>query len=741
MRHAGFTGRRRQNIFAAPWFRTKEVLYSVYSDDNWDLLGYIYPNNKMTGESMTVTAKKRSILFVSLRRDTAVYYLAELQELFKGEVKLATYSFEDQSQPAPRPDATVILAAGPASHARCLDVFPEEKLVLFRRDISFSYYLDQVFLLPPGTRVLVVNEIEETTRETIRQLREKGVDHVEYVPYWEGCDADVSGISVALSPGMFRYCPPGITEKIDMRRRHLSVGTFLELLQRLDLGLDYLERLMEYHSNLLFHTYKRLSEQHARALRLQKTLESILSNMTDAIVFTEDGQIVECNHAAEKLFRCKREYLQGRPLPEILGGGHAKLDAPGASNVLTVNKAKYLCTRTDISANLSPARDARLYTLKAVSEVENMEAHVRKLLYLPQNKAARHHFSDIIAASESMTRVVETAREMARSPLGAAILITGESGTGKELFAQAIHNASSRAKHPFVGVNFGAIPDNLVESELFGYEGGAFTGAHKAGKKGLFELALHGTIFLDEIGNASPWIQARLLRVLEEKELMRLGGTRIIPVDVRVIAATNRDLAAMCREGTFRPDLYHRLNAFPLKIPPLRERKACIREMIAYFLSFHVRKRIFSNEAEERIYQYDWPGNARELKNMIDFLTLKPGADTILPEDLPPDMRAACPKTRVGGMREHTLPLLAGCGSPEILRAVLQLFALHKTRPLGRDRMVGELARQGFPLGESRYRTLVARMAELGLLEKGRTKQGTAITAKGGTLLEVLERG
>ncbi len=690
---------------------------------------------------MLATGQKRSIFFVSLRQDTAVYYLAELQELFKGEVELATYSFEDESPPAPQPDATVILTAGPASYARCLDVFPKEKLLLFRRDISFSYYLDQIFLLPPGTRVLVVNEIEEASRETVRQLQEKGVDHVEYVPHWEGCDTDISGINVALSPGMFRYCPPGITEKIDMRRRHLSVSTFIELLQRLDLGLDYLERLMEYHSNLLFHTYKRLSEQHSRALRLQKTLESILSNMADAIVFTEDDQIVECNHAAEKLFRCKRDYLRGRPLPEILGSEHAELDMPNGSNVLTVNKAKYLCTRTNITTNLSPAKDTRLYTITAVSDVENMEAHVRKLLYLPQGKAAKHRFSDIIAAGESMTRVVETAKEMARSPLGAAILITGESGTGKELFAQAIHDASSRAKHPFVAVNFGAIPDNLVESELFGYESGAFTGAHKAGKKGLFEVALHGTIFLDEIGNASSWIQARLLRVLEEKELMRLGGTRVIPVDVRVIAATNRDLAAMCREGTFRPDLYHRLNVFPLKIPPLRERKECIKKMIAYFQSHHVRKRVFSKEAEACIYQYDWPGNARELKNMIDFLTLKPGADTIQFADLPPDMQTAFSQARTDSVREEALPLLTGCAPPDVLYAVLQLFAQHGVRPLGRERMVGELARRGFPLGEARYRALTTRMAELDLLEKRRTKQGTAITAKGRMMLENLRKG
>ena len=180
-----------------------------------------------------------------------------------------------------------------------------------------------------------------------------------------------------------------------------------------------------------------------------------------------------------------------------------------------------------------------------------MEEKVRKILYKKDSGySAKYTFDDILTKSESMQKLVSIASSMAS--FDSAILITGESGTGKELFAQAIHNASPRRKCPFVAVNFGAIPDNLIESELFGYEEGAFTGAKRTGKKGLFELAHNETIFLDEIGNSSTWIQSRLLRVLEERELMRLGDTKVIPVNVRVIVATNKNLKDLIEKQLFR---------------------------------------------------------------------------------------------------------------------------------------------------------------------------------------------
>ncbi|MDL2210101.1 sigma 54-interacting transcriptional regulator [Desulfovibrio sp. OttesenSCG-928-O18] len=680
------------------------------------------------------------LVFACLKQDTADHYLRELDEIFQDEVLVTPHVFESDAPPPPVSPETVVLAAAPNSYERSLAVFPKEQVLLFERDISFPYYLDQLFLLPAGTRVLVVNELEEGAREVARQLEQRGVTHVTYIPYWENCGNSIQGISVALSPGMGKYCPPEITEHIDIKRRHLSVATFLELLRRLGLPVANIGRLMTYHSNLLFQTYRRLSDQHAKALRLQKTLQTMLGNMPEAVLYSEDGLILECNHMAEKLLRAKRENLVGKMLAQVLGREYSIQDQPGASYVLTVNKAKYLCTRTDIETPEGGGRELRLHTIKAVSELESMEAHARRLLYAEENKAPRYQFEDIVAVSPTMLEVLDTAAEMAQSPLEASVLITGESGTGKELFAQAVHNASHRANYPFVAVNFGAIPENLVESELFGYESGAFTGARKSGKKGLFEVARLGTIFLDEIGDASPYIQARLLRVLEEKELMRLGSTKVIPVDVRVIAATNRDLTQMCREGTFRTDLYHRLNTFPLKIPPLRERRECLVALIEHFQSFLVRKREFSEEAMRCILHYAWPGNARELKNMIDFLTLKPGTERIELRDLPNDIRDAYAEELAQDIHDDIVPDLLRQVPVETLHAFLALVCANPDRPLGRAKLIARLAEQGITISEAKCRSLAGHMAQKGLLEKRRTKQGTRATAKAAAVLEYLRR-
>ncbi len=214
------------------------------------------------------------------------------------------------------------------------------------------------------------------------------------------------------------------------------------------------------------------------------------------------------------------------------------------------------------------------------------------------------------------------------------MLILGETGTGKELFAQSIHNESLRADKPFVAVNCAALPENLLESELFGYVEGAFTGARKGGKIGLFELAHSGTIFLDEISEMSPNLQARFLRVLQEKEVVRLGDDRIIPIDVRVIAATNRDLYKQVEEGNFREDLFYRLCVLRLDIPPLRQRKDDLYELVSYFLyekskSLNRKIKGISNESIAKIVLYDWPGNVRQLENFLERCVVLCAGDVI----------------------------------------------------------------------------------------------------------------
>ena len=244
----------------------------------------------------------------------------------------------------------------------------------------------------------------------------------------------------------------------------------------------------------------------------------------------------------------------------------------------------------------------------------------------------------IVAADPVMLEMLETVRKVAGT--SATVMIYGESGTGKELVARAIHRLSSRTTRPFISISAGALPETLLESELFGYEKGAFTGAMTA-KPGRFEMANGGTLFLDEIGDISPAVQVKMLRVLQERTFERLGGTRSIEVDVRVISATNRDLQQLIADGTFREDLYYRLNVVPLTIPPLRKRPADIPLLVAHFLEkFGAGKRTIAPAAMEALVGYQWPGNVRELENTIERVVILSHGDTIESEDLPAEVRA-----------------------------------------------------------------------------------------------------
>jgi len=261
---------------------------------------------------------------------------------------------------------------------------------------------------------------------------------------------------------------------------------------------------------------------------------------------------------------------------------------------------------------------------------------LKEVSFLRKELTKQYKFHDLVSKSAKMQKIFELARTVAKS--NSNILILGESGTGKELLARAIHNESPRANGPFVAVSCVAIPDTLLESELFGHEKGAFTDAI-AQKKGKFELAHGGTLFLDEIGDISPKMQLTLLRVLEEKEFTRVGGTKPIKVDVRIIAATNRDLQKAVQEGRFRDDLFYRLNVITIHLPPLRERKEDIPLLVQHFIekfNLQMGKKVerISDEALRILMQYDWPGNVRELENTIERAMVITKGKMLTPEDI-----------------------------------------------------------------------------------------------------------
>jgi two-component system, NtrC family, response regulator PilR len=304
---------------------------------------------------------------------------------------------------------------------------------------------------------------------------------------------------------------------------------------------------------------------------------------------------------------------------------------------------------------LSKPFDIDLLKMKVREKIENRQLKQENLL-LKRTLGLTHQFSNIIGRSESMLAVFKMIETVART--NSTILLTGESGTGKGLVAQAVHFHSLRRDKPMVSLNCGALPENLLESELFGHMRGAFTGAD-SNKKGLLEVAERGTVFLDEIGEMSAVLQVKLLRVLQERRFRRVGGLEEQQADIRVIAATNQDLTRLVAEGRFREDLFYRINVIPISLPPLRERREDIGLLAEHFLAKYneqMGKEIagISRESMALLMEHDWPGNIRELENVVERAVALEATPTILPDSLPPSIRSDVP--RPGSATVEALP-------------------------------------------------------------------------------------
>lgn len=356
-----------------------------------------------------------------------------------------------------------------------------------------------------------------------------------------------------------------------------------------------------------------------------KWLNTIIDNSYEGIMTTDQqGRISVYNRAAEEMIGLKKERVVNTHISELAQSNPAIQGIYGdgketRGEVVQLKKQKLLVNRLPIYTQ--DQFKGLVIHLHRTDQIQEMESKIRKELYT-KGLVAKATFEDIVGESAVMQELKNKALQYGKSPFN--VLIYGESGTGKELFAQSIHNVSACKDGPFLAINCASLPENLLESELFGYEEGAFTGAKKGGKLGLFELAHGGTIFLDEIGEMPLSLQSRLLRVLQEKEVIRLGGERVIPVNTRIICATNRDLLEKVKNGTFREDLYYRINILRLDIPPLRERKEDIVLIAKEVLSRKTRKVGKAFEVPDALLQeltrYHWPGNVRELEAFIERL-------------------------------------------------------------------------------------------------------------------------
>ncbi|MDO9536227.1 MAG: sigma 54-interacting transcriptional regulator [Bacillota bacterium] len=350
-------------------------------------------------------------------------------------------------------------------------------------------------------------------------------------------------------------------------------------------------------------------------------LKKIIDHTYNGVIaIDKENMITHLNPAAEDVLKASAKDIVGKKAKDI----SIPLIKTFLQNPEKIKGEVEKISGKQVVFNYIPIHNSRgllgtVITLQSVNNIQNLEGTIRKKLYHASGQFARYSFDDMIGSSEEIEHLIDRARKFAVTD--STVLVSGESGTGKELLVHSIHSESMRREGPFVAVNCDNIPKELLENEMFGYEEGAFTGERKGGKAGLFELSHGGTIFLDEVSELSLPLQSRLLRVLQEKVVRRIGGERIIPINVRVIAASSRFLPDEIKRGNFREDLFFRLNVLNLQIPPLRNRKSDIPLLIEHFLRKYRGKDAvidrFPDSVIRFLSEYDWPGNVRELENFI----------------------------------------------------------------------------------------------------------------------------
>ncbi len=384
--------------------------------------------------------------------------------------------------------------------------------------------------------------------------------------------------------------------------------------------------------------------------------ELILDNIYNGVLITDpQGYVIYMNKPYGDFLGMDPAAQVGRHCTQVLE--HSRMHIVARTGKAEVNQTQWISGQNMVVQRIPIRKAGKIVAVygqvmfKDAREVGDLAARLSLLqskveMYeqeLMNLRSTRYTFDSIVGESSGIVELKENARRAAENDF--SVLISGESGTGKEIFAQAIHHASARKMHPFVRINCAAIPRDLLEAELFGYTGGAFTGALPKGKPGKFELGNRGTVFLDEIGELPLQMQPKLLQVLEEKEFERVGGTKVIKSDFRLIAATNRNLEKMIEEKLFRNDLYYRLNVIPLHIPPLRERSGDIRQLARHILRQLGREAAMSTaglseDAEQILRAYHWPGNVRELENILERIVSSIKNETITAADFPFHMRA-----------------------------------------------------------------------------------------------------
>ncbi len=683
------------------------------------------------------------LINMTIGGEVAAFYEKQLKELFGDIVNIFSYSMEkDGYENMEEGDLYLITAT---STPQELSYIPRGKQVVLTSITFLKKNVERLRGFPDGTKAMLVNGSGEMAIEAIADLNRLGVKNLDFTPYYPGVK-EVPDIDLAVTIGEPDLVPERAKTVICMEHRTFSANTIMEIALRMGRA-DLLETepFTSYFASLAVDDFT-LSDLSSRAFNMENKFESLLGAMKEGIIGVDaEGTVFAFNTAAQDLFHMEKDEVLGKKARELIPKIPKECfqrNTDAESRLIHVHGADLSVTITPIASK----GQSRGYfaMVQRFFEEEQRQHHLRMQL-LKKGYTTKYTFDDIIGECPSILRAKDVARKMARTE--ASILLTGESGTGKELFAHAIHNCSPRRNMPFVAINCAALPESLLESELFGYEEGAFTGAKRGGKMGLFEFAHKGTLFLDEVEEMIPNLQVKLLRVLQEKEVMRIGADKIIAVDVRIVAASNKDILEMVRGGRFRKDLYYRLNTLPINIPPLRSRGRDI-----LLIAESIKKQIgacfrLTPEAEEAMLHYCWDGNIRELRNIIEYLKYM-DLRVIGYDDLPEVIQ------QNGETEENVEPLaeekenlfeifLTVCGGKKKEYSfILQAFkkAYDAGILLGRRQLSQKAAEEGIFFSEQVARSICLKLESCGFLTSFPGRKGKTLTKRGVLLWAELQK-
>lgn len=652
-----------------------------------------------------INVKTAVILYQNDENQKVIDFLKKsFEEVFGQYITFSNVFLNRLNPPAvPAADAYLVWESGILQNVKDL-VDDFSKVIMVTRSPA-QESLNMISAIPAGTNVLLVNDSYETALDTVYAFYEIGISHINLIPYDSSLlhTGIYDHISVAVTPSEPHLVPPHIRQVIDIGYRKVGFDTMFKLMQLLDLDVGIINRNLQRHIHSVVESNEGFHSNYIYGYLKSEMLSRVVDASENGMLLTDSAyRPVYANRPALKIFRAdsKNQICIADHIPAEVLDSRDQSEEP-----VMIGGEAYSYEKNPI--RLMDDVVGYYFILQDYAKVRSQSLGARQTGF-----TAKYTFKDILCRSPEMSQLIDTARQIAA--LDDTVMICGESGTGKELLAQSIHNASSRRKAPFIAINCAALPDSLLESELFGYEPGSFTGASSRGRKGLFEQAMHGTVLLDEIGEISPKFQASFLRALQERQIIRVGGKELIDIDVRFITATNRDLQQQVRDGTFRSDLFFRLNVFPLSIPPLRRRKADIEALLKNFL--HEDYRSITPEEFALLDRYTWPGNVRELENACTFYR----AMHRFPDYL---FDAAGPSLSSG--EDSRI---------EVLRLIGENTQL--SHGIGRTNLIYQLRSRRRCISDHQLRVILEELRQQGLITIYPGRRGAQITEQGSALLQ-----